>query len=358
MRRLLILVTFVTLAGCSAKKEKEEASVDSNVVAAGLKAVADGMGSSMSSGDDLAAASVNAFDTDVDVVCSNTGYAYGSGDEGAPADAPARGTVEYAARNSYCNLRKSPDGPDTIRGAIDRVQAFICAAGALNYDGVERTVTISITTECFSQAFVDMAAEEGITSADVPVTAYDDPSELDGNADYDKAIKIDLSGLGVGIYHIQYSADDSKFSAQMLSLQGASEDWWASVVFDRTDAANSVLRVDGRFNGNNDDSEGRRYVRAHVTGETADGEFTGPSLVEFILFDVYANTGNTAIPDGVTWTTMKGNSSDGYKIWSSSASGSDIADDIYDYAAYTSISGCIGDGACASNDGLVIDSAP
>lgn len=329
--------------------------------ATGLLAIGKGMSSWMDSGGDALAEAtpvsimgLRPTDLDIDAVCANTGYAYSSGSDGAPAGAPAQNSAEYAARNAFCGLRKSPDGPDTAKGALDRVQAFICAVGDVTFDGVERDVTIAINTTCFSQAFTDMATTEGLTSATVKVTGFSDPTVagLGGSADYENGILIDLSSVmgANSFYKIQYTGTATKFVASMVSIDGGVEDWVMRGVYDRTDAANSVLRVEGRFFGNNDDPDSRRFMRALVKGTTSGTEFTSPSLVEYVLFDVYTNSGT---PSSVTYNTIKGNSTDGYFAWYGTENQSGEA--ALAIVPTTTDSVCLGDGPCTGNSGLTVD---
>ncbi len=368
MQKITLMTLAAVAMGLSACSKSEDtpsaALTPANLLAEGLTAVSAGMGSSMDSGGgDLAAASfkmhrkIGPLDADVDEICADTGYAFGNGDTGAPAGAPNANTAEYAARNAYCNLRMSPRGPDTVRGALDRVKGFLCAVGNVTYDGVARTKTIKISTACFSESFASEAASGGFTSVVVTVTGYADPTDMGGSADYDKGIEIDLSAVGNGSYFIQHTITDDKFTASMLSKNDDDEDQWImNTVFDRSDADESVLRLEGRFNGNNDDPQGRRYVRANVRGPTSGEEFGNPDLVEFILFDISASDGDEDEPDNITYNTLRGNAADGYRVWNASETTSDVHANLYLAAGWDQEdTGCFGDGACTGNAGLVID---
>ena len=112
---------------------------------------------------------------------------------GAPVEGVVTGgTGKYAALVAYCNFARHPDGPDTVLGAIDRVQGILCALGDLTYDGTQRTIKMKFTTACFTQTFVDMAdAELGKNvEVDAVVTAKEPVDSTFGSADYAKSTLI------------------------------------------------------------------------------------------------------------------------------------------------------------------------
>lgn len=110
---------------------------------------------------------------------------------------------EYTLQSFYCAMAAETDGPEAVSGAVSTLKTVTCAVeemlGAINFDGVERTVSeIRIDLSCATQADIDdMNGTTGETATVLPIsatiTAALNPtfSEIPNNTHFSHGIKID-----------------------------------------------------------------------------------------------------------------------------------------------------------------------
>lgn len=273
------------------------------------------------------------------------------------------GNGKYAGLVAYCNFSMHPDGPDTVLGAIDRVQGILCALGKLTYDGTERTIKMKFTTDCFSETFVDMAVKElGTNEVDAIVTAKEPVTADLGSTEYAKYITFNIPTVGFA-YDIIYKQDGAVLSAAIREPKdddGNATDHgtYFAIKLDRgatTDAEGSVT-VDGRFTQTTEQNGGSpsvRHVRAYSKGkyDLTTNTLTTASTIEFITADYSKNTGSGY------FRSVKGNPTDGFSGIVSSASGSTTLSDHSIWTITGDQRACYGDGACTGNDGIYVKSA-
>jgi hypothetical protein len=164
--------------------------------------------------------------------------------------------------NLYCLVLKRPDGPDTVRGVLDRTSGWLCATGNIVYDGTPVTKTITISTACFSQSFVDTAATVVPTGQfEATVTGYDDVTGV-APASFEKyftfvALMPDGSEL-VNYTIAVKSTDDQRVVAVLDTDEDDATNNAAFAVF--MDKSTGVMKVEGRFPQHN------RHFRFHMEG--------------------------------------------------------------------------------------------
>lgn len=229
--------------------------------------------------------------------------------------------------NLYCLLRKRPDGPDTARGAIDRASGWLCAMGQLTYDGVARSKTITIGTDCFSSTFVDMVADElGTTSLAATITAYDDATGV--AAGFDKYITF-VSDVVTYKIAVKDSATEKAIAVLDVNADPNLSDAFA-VYMNKT---TGVMKVEGRF------PEHTRHFRFHMVGELdANFEITNVEDLHFINSEQNS------------YQSMSGTPAAGRKVKYDNYAGN---------MGHAGNNQCYGeDGAtCVGNSGLVLNSA-
>jgi hypothetical protein len=196
-----------------------------------------------------------------------------------------------------CTMSVVSNGPDTPRGAIERVKAMACAvdkasgASGLAYDGTEKDITITLDTDCFTKEFVDMVKDElGKAELDIQVTGYEDIPTSIANADeWDRALIMqfgeELDGMK---YTITMKSADDVVAAQIMSEEDGEEDevFAFSILSGDEDAA--TLRYEGRFPGYDKGETGSRHIRLMVTGEyTEEDGFSSFESGVGIYADIY-----------------------------------------------------------------------
>jgi len=239
-------------------------------------------------------------------------------DGGSPAYDPANPL--FPLYDIYCNIMKRPDGPDTIRGAIDRATGFMCALGNVTYDGVKRTKTLKISTNCFSKTFVDVVASEfGVSSIEAQVQAF--PSAAGKAAGFDKFIelratlknKVSPGNDKVITYDIAVKMNDNERALALLDLEGSDESSAFALYMNRS---TGVMKVEGH---NYRDGVFERSVRYNVKGNLSTRfelskidllqaitdesgssyiSISGPKTGRMLRTDGYPNGDNKCYPNG------------------------------------------------------------
>lgn len=369
MKNVLVGLIFASIVfSCSKKKEEEEAPTAEQANAAtlsipvppasALKAVS----TTMTSVSEVKSPKGNTMNpsvlaiplADVTKYCRSTGTPIDGVNDG--------GEGKYAALFAYCNFAMHPDGPDTVLGAIDRVQGVLCALGDLTYDGVERTIKMKFTTACFSSTFVKMVEDElgAGKEFDAVVTATTPVNSSFGSVDYEKSITFNIAAINFS-YDILYQQSASVLSAAIKEGTGIDSDGtYFAVKLDRgaTLTSNGTLAVDGRFTTKTEQNGGTpsvRHVRTFAKGkyDLTTNSMTSLSSIEFISAD-YNSSGSAYL------RSVKGNPTNGvYAVSAQVNSGG-----LTDYAAYATAASssatnvyCFGDGDCAGNTGINISSA-
>lgn len=265
---------------------------------------------------------------------------------------PASGTngdVGYAMKFLMCRVLKRPDGPDTVRGGFDRLTGFLCAIGSVTYDSVERDVSVTFSTTCFSQTFVTTActfingsASDGPCSTTVAVTGHSSVTGV-APADYDKYLTIDALG-GQVQYTIAHKSTATTVSGALMgglpSSAAASID--QAFAF-HVDAETGLLRYEGRFSGDN-----KRHMRINLLGEVSSAlEVTNVETLSFVQGENFG--GNSGLVVSVNGTPAAGR-----RIRVQTSSDLDQATPAWG-AANADDNTCIGEGTpvCTGNSGIV-----
>lgn len=264
---------------------------------------------------------------------------------------------QVAALNAYCDLSKHPDGPDTTLGGIDRVQGILCALGEIEYDGQPRNVDLKITTECFSDTFVEMLQEmcaedasmcpDGIPTFPHVVTAS--KLEDDEGKGFEKLILIEVPEGKQGFaYNVKLVQSEEHLAASVYDPDGGADDglvFGIALVF----GSPATIRYEGRFTRLEGDGgqNWRRHLRVRAVGALDDKTkaFTSLTDLQYVFWDTDAANGSGK------FMSVQGSPADGFR-----AVGLD-AGEAFDVSQYAfTIPGdktvCYGSGDCTGNDGI------
>jgi hypothetical protein len=258
--------------------------------------------------------------------------------------------VLYGRRFWWCMMNHPSAGPDTVRGSIMKLKGFMCevdrATGSgFVFDGQSHTITISLSTTCFTDEFVQMASNAGITSTSMTYTASTTPSAVfsgANNSAWTHAININFPDINMG-YKILMNmpTDESEVSAMVQQSQVSSG-------VTKTDAygfsmsysgANATIRYEGRFDDYSDSTTNswKRHIRTIATGVySGNGGFSSITSSKGVYANVYRNSGSTSYEFRTVNATSAGIKTD---TWSGSAA---------NYAALDTTSPTHGDNACYS----------
>ena len=275
----LVFMSFIVFS-CSDDDDDEETTA-TNSEALILSAATSNLSSAGSADSGLANGGPTAiglatasFNVDDDCTSSGTlSSSYSSSSTGWPL---------YTA---YCNLVKRPNGPDTIRGAVDRASGWICAVGNITFDGQAREVSLKITTDCFSEGFVTMAVESlGTDTITSTVTGYNSVTGI-GPTDFSRYLTFESSIVNYTI--LVKDEANIKSIAVREGLPDAESDTVFSVYMNQSAG---VMKVEGRYSpqdsddtcDSNDDNTNCRHIRFHMVG-TLDSNF-GITNVEQLHF--------------------------------------------------------------------------
>lgn len=153
----------------------------------------------------------------------------------------AASSALYPLYNVYCGLLKRPDGPDTVKGAIDRISGWLCAMGDITYDGIAKTKTITVSTDCFSQAFVTTVFNYlGKYTITATLTGYDTIGSF-APADFEKRITFVATDIVNYTIAIKDTVDDKAIA--ILGENGNMDEVFA-VYMNKTAG---TMKVEGRF---------------------------------------------------------------------------------------------------------------
>jgi hypothetical protein len=266
---------------------------------------------------------------------------------------------QLAALAAYCDLAKRPDGPDTTLGGIDRVQGILCAIGNIEYDGKAHDGDMKISTDCFSENFVDMVKEQLCTSetacpGGIPVLKHIVTGTKVAEAEvkaggYDRSLKIEVPEGKEGFaYDIKLLQTKDLLAAAVYEPNGGIEDAMVFAVSLST-ATPAAIRYEGRFIRTDEDKADqnwRRHLRVMATGtyDAAKSQFTAIDSVQYLFSDIFPS-------GGFRLKSVKGSPAAGFR--SIEIDGSDPFD-LANYAVTSYNSLCYGTGNCSGNDGLVV----
>lgn len=62
---------------------------------------------------------------------------------------------DFAMKSLYCMMSTRTSTEVTMLGPLELAKSFVCSLGEINFDGLEKTQTITVDTKCFSQDFID-----------------------------------------------------------------------------------------------------------------------------------------------------------------------------------------------------------
>jgi|GEM_PF-2639400 len=257
--------------------------------------------------------------------------------------------AKHVAKVAYCDMAMRPDGPDTTRGGIDRLQGFLCAVrDHLTYDGVKQDITLKFTTACFSETFASMVKKEmGTDEAAANVTSYSSVSAEKGNAEYSKLIEINLSSFDLS-YTIQLKQTETMLAASAI-LEKATDSTTGDAIAIRLETgATGSIRYEGRFANGFNDGPGTRHLRVYATGsaDPVTGAFSSVGNLQYLFQDVYKDN-NAKVQ------TVTGSPTAGYKAILQN--GTNFANwETFETAPPTF---CYGGRDCAGNDGLKVSKA-
>jgi hypothetical protein len=264
----------------------------------------------------------------------------------AQAGAPRRnggshdGTAEYTFHKAYCQLVQPSNGPDHLMGAVARVKGFLCALGSeIIEDEKSYTTSITVTESCFPKGFVTMLEEEGLTNLDLTHTSYSYVPSTFGNTNYAKALRIQITNVGID-FRILYTMGENSISAAL---------WYygqlGSVLAINMDTTTGYTRYEGRFY---ESSQEVRHIRAVAKGSVSiDGTYSSLEDLQMIHWETYGSSG------GGKFQTVSGNATDGYKVWFKEAGASSDPYIRTNYTARTD-DGCFL-GTCTGNNGIPLD---
>lgn len=199
-----------------------------------------------------------------------------------------------------CKLAVVTMGPDTPRGAMQRVKSLACSLdklltnGSFVFDGAAHVIRTQIDEGCWGKTFSDMAKQmlpdkinpaTGLVEGNVTYTGYDTvPNTIGDPGKWDKAVIIDNSEITgkVFVYTMLLKIQGDTQAVSIKDHQGADnpKDIIAVALSkDTVDSSKSSLRYEGRFPFGTfgDGTQGARHVKMRVTGTFA--EATGFSAV-------------------------------------------------------------------------------
>lgn len=261
---------------------------------------------------------------------------------------------EYPALVHYCLIAKDTGSPDSVQGAYALLKNISCglkSQGAMTFDGEARSVTITMTTACFTQSQIDDIG--GTISATVTGSS---PASF--NTNYEYGIHINAPAFGKNFYMATKKAGDViHFMSREADATGE----------------------DGSFAGTYDQSTGEVFYEARMdrydatcgTGSCgwsrhirlyADTTGSG-DLAEIENYQgIYTNVNKDTTNGTGDVATAKGNLTDGLfsRYWTASTTTrANLADPTNGAWVENGSGACIGDGtpACTGNSGINFKSA-
>jgi hypothetical protein len=223
---------------------------------------------------------------------------------GTPTEANSS-ALDYEEIWWKCQFMKVPNGPDTVRGGLQRAKQLVCsldkhmAAGEFAINGTEYTVDMVLDEECWGESFAEMVAEEypdlvnedGFVVAETKVTGYPKaliPEGMTDSDDWNAAFEFEfgLSDDETVNYKMLFTESDDVVAASILSEEEDAypEVFAVSLTFDGDDA---TLRYEGRFPnaGEGEMSQNENYGSRHVKA-MSQGEYAGEGA--FKTYDMAA----------------------------------------------------------------------
>jgi hypothetical protein len=273
-----------------------------------------------------------------------------------------------SAKHAFCDIAMEPDGPDTTRGGISRVQSVLCSVrDNIKFDGTTQEIEIDfLNAECWNETFRNMTQSEvdsgqmSSSKAKLNITGYDNVESTVGNAGYDKRIKIADQDLGGGFsYDIQFTQTETELSAAILLAESSDTHAGDIIAISMLQSNGSAtIRYEGRFGDmQRSNSPVARHLRVLAKGpfDSESMEFESIDSLEYLFLDVYGTTQLSSQNISAQFRSVRGNPADGYV-----AIGVNAGDSLNESNYATSDSGsshCYGDGNCVGNDGIKMSSS-
>ncbi len=280
----------------------------------------------------------------------------------------ALSSAQIAGLSAYCDLSKHPDGPDTTLGGIDRIKGILCGLGNVEYDGTAREIAMKVTTECFSQTFVDMVSEQfcqdpGACPNNTAVIQHIVTAQkitgaaTDGSA-FDRSITLTPPAGKEGFaYNIKLVQTETLLAAAVYESTSNAENGGTFAVSLSTGSP-AMIRYEGRFNKIEDQQANDgwfRHIRVLAKGtfDQASKVFTGLESMQYVFWDTYLNGGSN-------FKSVVGSPSAGFKAIGVGGGSAPFDIATYDIATDTTPANktlCYGTGECTDNAGLSVKAA-
>ncbi len=273
-----------------------------------------------------------------------------------------------SAKHAFCDIAMEPDGPDTTRGGISRVQSVLCSLRErIKFDGKSREIEIDfLNAECWNETFRNMIQSEvdsgKMTSskAKLDVIGFDSVDSTIANIKYDKRIKIVDQDLGGGFsYDIQFTQTETELSAAILLAESTDSHAGDVIAISMLQSNGSAtIRYEGRFGDmQQSNSPIARHLRVLAQGpfDSESIEFKSIDNLEYVFLDVYGTTQLNSQNISAQFRTVRGNPADGYRSIGVNA-GDSLNESSY-AASDASNTHCYGDGNCGGNEGIKVNSS-
>lgn len=268
--------------------------------------------------------------------------------------AAVSGNAVYPGLVHYCLIAKNTYSPDSIQGAYALLKSISCAlkaAGGVTFDGAAKSMTVSLTTDCFRQSQID---EIG-TSLSTTVTGSTSPSFA---PHYSHGVEISIPAASMTFkFATKVTGNLVEFASMETgqgegAFQGAFDsstgEVWYEARMDRFDATCSRKDRDCGWS---------RHIRLY-----ADTEGTGTTATVQTYSGIYSDVQKSTFSGRVM--TAHGTRAEGLYVREFSNSGgtrAQLADPTHsNWVLANSTGACIDIGAastCTSNTGLNVKSA-
>jgi hypothetical protein len=260
-----------------------------------------------------------------------------------------KSTAGYAMKFLICSVLKSPNGPDTVRGGFDRIAGFLCAIGPIAYDGVEKSVSVTFSTACFSADFTEDACSyisgtttAGPCTATATVAGYSDVTGV-APAGFEKYVTFSALDGEVKYTFAHQSTATTIAGAAMEGLPSTADGSVESAFAFYIDQTSGTLRYEGRFPEGN-----KRHIRINLVGEVSTAmEVTNVESLAFVQGENFSTSGGGQI------ISINGTPSAGRRVRIRQSSGG------FSPATWSAVSAddnsCIGESSatCTANTGIV-----
>jgi hypothetical protein len=190
-----------------------------------------------------------------------------------------------------------------------------------------------------------MLEQQGLLNLDVIHTSYSSVPASFGNQSYAKALRIQITNVGID-YRILYTMSDTSISAALWYYGDA-----GSVLAINMDTTTGYTRYEGRFYNNVDEDGEVMHIRALAKGTLdSEGNYSSLEDLQMIHWETYGNTSG-----GGKFQTVSGNSTTGFKVWYKECGASNDAYVRANYSALEDDDCFLGTATCTGNTGIQLD---